>query len=63
MQTVLPILIPSTQNILLMRNEVGRSRSPIRNMPEEGHTYGKAVDRQNIGMKEITSDWQYGSVP
>lgn len=57
METVLPILIPHTNNILLIKDQIGKTKSPTRLLPESSFSYGKKIDRSEVGIKEITSDW------
>jgi hypothetical protein len=59
MSTILPYLINKTHNILLLKGDVGRSKPSVYELPENSFSYGKKVNRDGIGMKEITSDWQY----
>ncbi|CAD8155848.1 unnamed protein product [Paramecium pentaurelia] len=60
MSTILPYLINKTNNILLLRGDVGKAKPSVSDLPDFSYSYGKKINRDGIGMKEITSDWQYG---
>lgn len=60
MSTILPYLINKTHNILLLRGDVGKPKPSVSDLPDFSYSYGKKINRDGIGMKEITSDWQYG---
>ena len=57
MSTILPYLINKTNNILLLRGDVGKAKPSVSDLPDSTYSYGKKVNRDGIGMKEITSDW------
>ncbi|CAD8077227.1 unnamed protein product [Paramecium sonneborni] len=61
MSTILPYLINKTNNILLLRGDIGKPKPSVSDLPDPTYCYGKKVNRDGIGMKEITSDWQYGN--
>uniref|UniRef100_A0A0G4IAS1 Uncharacterized protein n=1 Tax=Chromera velia CCMP2878 TaxID=1169474 RepID=A0A0G4IAS1_9ALVE len=44
-------------NPLLVKDDVGKSKPSTRNLPEDGFTYGKALDRDEEGVREVTSLW------
>ena len=41
MSTVLPILIPKSKNILLLKDDIGKPKPNTRNLPDDNFTYGK----------------------
>jgi hypothetical protein len=41
MTTVLPILIPKTNNILLLKDEIGKPKPSTRKLPDSSFCYGK----------------------
>jgi hypothetical protein len=56
MTTVLPILIPRTKNILLLKDDVGRPKPSTRRLPAESFTYGKPVHRDPDGVKQFSPE-------
>lgn len=54
MSTILPYLINNTNNILLLKGDVGKAKPSVLDLPDSSFFYGKKVNRDGIGMKEIT---------
>jgi len=51
----------SQRNILLMKNEVGKAKSPVRTLPALEHTYGKSAGKDAYGAKDVLNGWSYHS--
>ena len=46
-----------TKNFLLIKDEVGRAKQGLRDLPSFGHTYGKPFKHDPEGAYEVTSQW------
>ena len=49
-------LLPKN-NVLLLKDDVGRAKPAPFKLPEFGHSYGKPEDRTQEGVGAITSTW------
>lgn len=45
----------SSNNVLIMKDDIGKSKPATRNLPAEGHCYGKAVPRDPVGVQQRKS--------
>lgn len=48
MTTVLPVLIPRSKNILLLKDEVGKPKPTTRTLPNSSFRYGKPLNRDSL---------------
>ncbi|CAK63477.1 unnamed protein product (macronuclear) [Paramecium tetraurelia] len=51
MSTVLPILIPKSKNILLLKDDIGKPKPSTRNLPGNNFAYGKQSKRDPIQIQ------------
>ena len=42
----------SSNNVLIMKDDIGKSKPATRNLPAEGHCYGKAIPRDPVGVQQ-----------
>ena len=49
-------LLPKN-NILLLKDDVGKAKPAAFRLPQFGHSYGKPEDRSQEGVGAITSTW------
>ncbi|CAD8113936.1 unnamed protein product [Paramecium primaurelia] len=54
MSTVLPILIPKSKNILLLKDDIGKPKPTTRNLPNDSFRYGKQSKRDPIQIQFST---------
>ncbi|CAD8125479.1 unnamed protein product [Paramecium sonneborni] len=57
MSTVLPILIPKSKNILLLKDDIGKPKPNTRNLPNDHFTYGKQIKRDPIQINFATQEY------
>jgi hypothetical protein len=46
------------QNILLVKDDVGRAKPPVVKLPPSGFVYGKPDYKQEAGAGVVTGDWK-----
>ena len=58
----------NSQNILILKDEVGKARRTTRDLPPKDFTYGRAIPRDPVGVQRckllfvyalVTSEWIY----
>lgn len=42
----------SAQNVLILKDDVGRPKRTTRDLPPEQHTYGKTIPRDKYGVQQ-----------
>ncbi|EAR89726.2 hypothetical protein TTHERM_00974270 (macronuclear) [Tetrahymena thermophila SB210] len=48
-----------TQNTLLLKDDVGRSKPSAYSLPPVDYTYGRPLERDEEGAKEVSMTWKY----
>ncbi|CAD8126889.1 unnamed protein product [Paramecium sonneborni] len=56
MSTVLPILIPKTKNILLLKDDIGKPKPNTRTLPNANFTYGIQIKRDPLQIQFATQE-------
>ena len=47
------------KNVLLTRDDIGRSKPSTYNLPNEGHAYGVKMRQEAYGVGKLTSEWHF----
>ena len=52
-------MLKATSNYMLVKDDVGKSKPSVRDLPEFGYTYGKPPPENEEGVGALTSHWQF----
>lgn len=49
----------NSQNILILKDAVGKPKRTTRDLPSKIFSYGKEIPRDPVGVQNLTSEWIY----
>ena len=52
-------MIKPTSNYMLVKDDVGKAKPTVRDLPQFGFTYGKPPPEHEEGVGALTSKWQF----
>ena len=54
-----PVAMWKEKNVLLTKDDIGRSKPSTYNLPRDGHIYGVKAKPEVYGVGKLTSEWHF----